>query len=399
MKICFCVCEYNPFHNGHLYHLEKIRKEIKPDAIAVVMSGNFTQRGEVAVLDKYTRAAHAVKAGADVVFELPTAFATSPAEIFAKGAIKLASSVKGEKTLCFGTESAKKKKLLSTAAALLNESREFKKLYREELKSGVTPVKAKVNALAAMDIKDLDFELLKSPNNILGIEYAKAVLSSGSDIELYPIIRKGAGYLDDELHPENSSAAAIRNALSKGDLSGIESCVPEYVFDDLKIYENKPLPSADDIIYYSATAMDKSEMKKIVDCTEGLENRIKALIKNCTSLTELKDKLKTKRYTYTRLNRILLATMLKTKKSLINRFLKNDLYLKVLAMNADRKDVLSYFDKNSDYPLITRKSDERKLSGAAKTCFFEDVFANDIYNFLSGKHTNEYEMKTLSRDN
>ena len=108
MKICFAICEYNPFHNGHLKHIERIKSEIAPDCLAVIMSGNFTQRGEIAILNKYQRATHAIKAGADIVFELPTVFATAPAEIFAKGGVKLANCFSGNHTLCFGTESGKK---------------------------------------------------------------------------------------------------------------------------------------------------------------------------------------------------------------------------------------------------------------------------------------------------
>ena len=210
MKICFAVCEYNPFHNGHLYHLEYIRKKLNPDYVVIVMSGNFTQRGEIAAMDKYTRAIHAVKAGADAVIELPTVFATANAEIFAKGAIKLINYCSGEKILCFGTESGEKTKIISTASALLTESKEFKKLYKEELKTGVTAIKAKCNALEKLNIENLDFDLLKSPNNILGIEYAKAVIQSKADIDLQPIIRKGAGYNDEVLYDEISSASAIR---------------------------------------------------------------------------------------------------------------------------------------------------------------------------------------------
>lgn len=391
MKICFAVCEYNPFHNGHLKHIEYIKKNIAPDCLAIIMSGNFTQRGEIAIIDKYTRAAHAIKAGADIVFELPAAFAVAPAEIFAKGAIKLASSVKGEKVLCFGTENAEKNKLLSTAKALLDESKEFKKLYKNELKTGVTPIKAKINALSKMNFSDVDFELLKTPNNILGIEYAKAVISSGSDIDLCPIIREGAGYNEITLSGETPSALAIRTAISEEKLKKVKPFVPSFVYPDLP----DKLPNADDLIFYSLLKTPKSDMAKILDCGEGLENRIKALAKSCSSLTELKDRLKTKRYTYARLSRILTSCMLGITEKLVRKSLSQDLYLKVLAVNKDKTDLLSKFSSLSDYPIITRKSDVIKLDGAASECFREDVFANDVYNFINKKHTNEYEMKLV----
>ena len=391
MKICFAVCEYNPFHNGHMRHIEYIKKNIAPDCLAIIMSGNFTQRGETAILDKYTRAGHAVKAGADIVFELPVAFAVAPAELFAKGAIKLAASVKGEKILCFGTENAEKAKLLSTAKALLDESKEFKKLYKSELKTGITPVKAKINALSKMNFSDVDFELLKTPNNILGIEYAKAVISSGADIDLCPIIREGAGYNESTLSGDAPSALAIRTAISENKLRDVKSFVPPFVYADLP----ETLPTADDLIFYSLLNTPKSEMSEITDGGEGLENRIKALTKSCSSLAELKDRLKTKRYTYSRLSRILTSCMLGTTEKLVKKSLAQDLYMKVLAVNKEKTDLLSKFSSLSDYPLITRKSDVVKLDGAASECFKKDIFANDVYNFINKKHTNEYEMKLV----
>lgn len=391
MKICFAICEYNPFHNGHAEHLNYIRKNIAPDCLAIIMSGNFTQRGETAIMDKYTRAAHAIKAGADIVFELPTAFSVAPAEIFAKGGVKLASAFKCKKTLCFGTESAEKQKLISTAKALLDESKEFKKLYKAELKTGITPIRAKIAALGKMNIENLDFELLKTPNNILGVEYAKAVIGSESDIELCPIIRHGTGYNEVTLTDESPSALAIRTAIADGKLKKIKPYVPSFVYPDLP----EKLPSADDLLFYSVIKTPKNELAKILDCGEGLENRIKALAKNCLSANELKEKLKTKRYTYARLTRILTSCMLGITEKSVRKSLSQDLYLKVLAVNKDKTDLLSSLSSVSSYPLITRKSDVIKLDGAAEECFRQDVFANDLYNFICSKHTNEFEMKLV----
>ena len=391
MKICFAVCEYNPLHNGHLKHIEYIKNVIKPDLIGIIMSGNFTQRGEIAVMDKFTRAKHAILAGADIVFELPTVFATAPAEIFAKGSVKLLSEIKGTHLLCFGTESGEIDKLLATASALLVETKEFKRLYKEELKNGVTAIKAKVNALEKIGVENLDFELLKSPNNILGIEYTKAILSQKSKLEICPIIREGAGYNDDELYDGISSASAIRKAISVGKFKQTKSSLPSFVYEDLP----KQLPSCDDLIYYSLLKNDKKDLKKILDCTEGLENRIKALLKNNLNLEELKDKLKTKRYTYSRISRILLSSLLGIEENFIKKCLTSELYLKVLAVNKDKMNVLGVVSNQLKIPLITQKKDVDKLSGTSLECFKIDVLANDIYNFVTKKITNEYEMKLI----
>lgn len=355
------------------------------------MSGNFTQRGEIAVMDKYTRATHAIKAGADAVIELPTVFATANAEIFAKGAIKLINCCGGEKHICFGTESGEKTKLLSTAAALLEESREFKKLYKEELKTGVTAIKAKCAALEKMNLENLDFELLKTPNNILGIEYCKAILSSKADVEIHPVIRQGAAYNDDKMYKNLSSAAAIRKAVNDGKRRQIKKCVPNYVFRDLPA----GLPDADDLIFFSAIKSTPKELERVLDCTEGLENRIKALTRDADGLDKLVEKIKTKRYTKTRLERILLANMLGIEESFVRKCLNSELYLKILAVNKDKLDVLSAIRGKNDVPVITRKNDCKKLSGVAKDCFLTDVDALEIFDFVAKTKTNEFEMKTV----
>ncbi|MBO4323501.1 MAG: nucleotidyltransferase family protein [Clostridia bacterium] len=382
MKICFAVCEYNPFHNGHLRHIERIKEEIKPDATVIIMSGNFTQRGEIAVTDKFTRATHAIKAGADMVVELPAAFAVSPAEIFAKGAVKLINSVKAEKkVLCFGMENPDKTKLIATAKALLNETKEFKALLKEELKTGVSYIKAKVNALEKMNIENVDFDLLKSPNNILAIEYAKAIVSSGADVELFPIKREGADFNDDKLSSKYPSALAIRTAIKEGKLKSVKKCVPKFVYEDLP----SALPSADELILYRAFACEKSYLRKVCDCSEGLENRIKAFSKTSGTLEELKDKLKTKRYTYARISRILLANFLEIDEGLIKRSLRGKLYLKVLALNPENDKILPYMSINADFPIIMRRGDIEKLTGAGEECYQKDEYANDLYKLIANK--------------
>ena len=355
------------------------------------MSGNFTQRGEIAILDKYTRATHAIKAGADVVFELPTVFATGNAEIFAKGAVSIANYFDGEHVLCFGTESGTKESLLSTAKMLNEETKEFKKLYKEELKTGVSSIKAKVNALSTMNVENLDCELLKSPNNILGIEYTKAILSFKSKLTIYPIMRKGAGYNDTELYKDISSASAIRKAILDNKLKKTKSTIPSFVYEDLP----KELPNCDDLIYYSILKATKENLKNIIDCTEGLENRIKALAKTSYSLEELKDKLKTKRYTYTRISRILLSSMLGVEESFIRKCLSSELYLKVLAISKEKANLLSEFSKMTEAPIITRKSDADRLVGTSKLCFEKDVFACDVYGYVTKRKINEFEMKMI----
>lgn len=391
MKICVAVCEYNPFHNGHLYHLNKMKELTGADYVAIIMSGNFTQRGEIAILDKYTRATHAIYAGADIVFELPAVFASASAEPFATGAIKLLSSLNGQKTLCFGCENGNKQTFLSTAKVLNEESKEFKTLLKEELENGVTLAKAKSAAIERMNLVDTDATLLSSSNNILGIEYVRAILSLKSDLDILPLARTGAAFNDEKMYSDFSSGMAIRKAIESGNKRSLKKNVPPYVYRSLPA----ALPDGNAVQLYALTTNETKDIKKIGDCTEGLENRIKAFLKESTSVDELISKLVTKRYTKTRLQRIVLNNMLDIKKSFVDKCLRSDLYLKVLAINKNSIALLNKLQGEKTYPFITRKSDVKKLSSVAKDCFETDVRANDIYSIISHNPTNEYEMKII----
>ena len=384
MKIAITICEYNPFHNGHKYSLDEIRKTTAADAVVCIMSGNFTERGDIAVMHKYDRAKHAVLAGADIVIELPAVFATAPAEIFAKGGVKTAECLNGERTLCFGIESGDKSGLIATANYLLRETSEFKSLLKQELDEGVSFARARYNALEKLNPPGIDLGFTLSPNNILALEYTKAIIERGYKTDIAPIIRTGAGYKADKPKGIYYSASGIRQMIADGKYKKTAKFMPKFVFDDLP----SALPDVDKEILYALLSTPKKELADITDCSEGLENRIKALLKDCTSRTELINKLATKRYTVPRLSRITLAAMLKISNKFTEKCLKSDLYLKVLALRKDRADLLS--ELGGKTPFIMRKSDADNLSSVARDCFEKDVFANDIYNIATKKKTNEY---------
>lgn len=390
MKVCAVIAEYNPFHNGHLKQLLYIKQELGCDKLIVIMSGNFTQRGENAVLDKYTRAKHAVMAGADIVIELPTVFATANAEIFASGAVKILNDLNCVDKLCFGVESGSKHDYLFAAKAMLSESKELKNLIKAELETGISPVKAKFNAIKKLGDESLNEELISSPNNILGLEYAKAILKFESDIELCPMIRTG-NHNDETLYKGITSASSIRKQLYVKKIGKLKSVMPTYVYADLpKIpYDFKKIIMAK---LYTEPA---EEMGKILDCTEGLENRIKALIKDNISYETALDKITTKRYTYARVRRIMIANLLKITEKLVFKALDSKLYAKVLAVNANSKDIISLISEKSSIPILTRKKDYAELKKTALTVYEVDSLANDIFNLVSEVKQNEYQMLTV----
>lgn len=379
MKICATVAEYNPFHNGHLYHLNQMKKSI--DTLVVIMSGNFTQRGEIALTDKYTRAIHAIKAGADVVIELPTVFATANAENFAKGAMKIYSAINAD-ILSFGCESPETD-FVSLAKAVKEETPAFKQELKKQLKLGYRFVKAKNEALINSGI---NCEVLPSPNNILALEYVGALLKENKNFSLLPVQRQGASFLDGTLKEEFSSAKAIRENLS--DKDKIAKNIPPYVLADLP--EN--LPNADKLILYSLLSSTEKELASIPDCTEGLENRLKKYAKVSFDYATLLKNVQTKRYSKTRIQRILVCSLLKITNELLKNSLNGNPYVKVLAVNKNRNDVLSYLSALSA-PLLTRKGDEKKLDEKAKACFELDVRASEVYSLITSKRVNPFETK------
>ncbi len=369
MKICAIICEYNPFHNGHLYQLREAKRLSGADTLLCIMSGNFVQRGDVAIMDKFTRAKHAVQAGADIVIELPTIFATSNAELFAKGAIHVFSSIPDISTLCFGCENSDKGALIQTAEKLLNEPKEVSLKIKEYVGQGLSYAKARAKAWE----RQIPLGMLTSPNNILGIEYTKALLSKGSVIEILPIQRMGAGYHDETIQENFSSASAIRAGLE--DKTNIACNLPDFVFKNLP---NSTQNQLDLLEKHAILSVSTEKIAGVCDCTEGLENAFK---KAATLSQSLEETLTSSRYTTSRIRRIALQNLLNIHESLIRQSLCNPLYLRVLAVNKDRLDVLSALSASS-FPTIIRAHDDKQLVDTAKLCYDVDIYAEQIYSLL-----------------
>ena len=395
MKFCAVICEYNPFHNGHKYQLDEIREKSGCDKILCVMSGNFTQSGEAAVFDKYTRARHAVENGADAVIELPAAFAVAPAEIFAEGAVRLISSVPAVSALAFGCESGTAQSFLAAANAMRSEDKQLKAAIKENMKDGTSYVRARTQAVLKFNA-DIDEALLTSPNNILGVEYCRALLNAGGKIAPFPIPRVGGGYADGELKPDFSSATALRAAMheEKTPVRALKRNLPESVLDDVLNFT--PFPYGKVALSALVTAKNE-EIAETADCSEGLENRLKALTRSNPEYAEMLKKATTKRYTLSRLKRILAQNLLGLKLKELKEFLSASLYLKTLAIEkSDAENILAELAKSS-FPVIARKSDAIALKKSALACFEKDVRGVDLYNVLTGSTTNEYETLFVTR--
>lgn len=332
MKICAIICEFNPFHNGHAYLLRRARELSGCDAVLCVMSGQFTQRGDMCRTDKYLRAKHAVLGGADAVIELPAPFAVAPAEIFARGAVKIVSSIPQADCIAFGGESGDESDFINAARILSDESELFKETLNSNLDGGESYIKS---LGAAFKKCGGNGELLSSPNNLLGAEYAKAVLNSGANLKLLPIKRVGAGFNDSELAGGYSSASGIRE---HADNPAINKEMPEYSYNDfISSTDNgerfKRL--AADLLYLC----DKQNLKRVYGCSEGLENRLKNLAFGHT-FDEIVDLACSKRYSKARIRRILVANLLGLYADQTAEFLQSSPPVKILAVRKERADEL-----------------------------------------------------------
>ena len=382
MRICAIICEFNPFHNGHKYVLEEARRLSGCDRLLCIMSGSFTQRGDIAILDKASRARHAILSGADCVIELPVAFSVAPAEIFAKGAMKILSSIPEVCRLAFGCENDDKQKYIKAAQILLNESEEFKRLLNKTLDEGNSYIKSYCEAFKNIGG---NAEILEKPNNILGLEYTKAILAAKSDIEILPIKRKGADFNDCEIKSEFSSASAIRENLSS---PLVKNNVPEFVYADLK--------NATDTekfkwqARYDLVRANPEALKGIFGCSEGLENRLISVAKSC-NYDGILNECTSKRYSLSRIKRIMCANLLGIYENDSKTFLNSELYIKPLAVKKNCADEILSALSISNFPVIIRGRDKERLSEAGKRCFELDTKSHSLFELLS-KNTNDDKL-------
>lgn len=395
MKICAVVCEYNPFHNGHAYQLAEARRLSGCDQLLCIMSGNFTQRGEMAVFSKFSRARHAVLSGADAVIELPAPFAVAPAELFSEGAIHILSSVPAVETLAFGCESGNKESFLRAATALCREDKEYRAALRENMKGGTSYKVAQVKTALALN-EDVDEALLTSPNNVLGTLYCRAILKCGAHIEPLPIPRVGGGYADTAPHKSFSSATALRACMresSRKNKKILKSNLPPAVCAEPLVADKKS--TLEKILMSALLLKDAEEIAKTPDCSEGLENRLRAMAKSNPDYDDMLAKIVTKRYTLSRLRRILLENALGICLKDVKSYRETPLYYRVLAVKKESaEEILSALGEGK-FSVVARKSDVLSLKKDAAACFETDVRANDFYNVLTGVHTNEYMMQLI----
>lgn len=390
MKTVGLITEYNPFHNGHQFHIQESLRITGADAAIVIMSGDFVQRGTPAIMPKHLRAKMALRCGVSLVLELPVYYASGSAEYFAHGAVSILHELGCVDTLCFGSECGDMKKLQKIAMILSEEPDTFRRNLQSYLRQGYAFPVAREHALADYT-SDSDLSvILSKPNNTLAVEYLKALNRLGSPIEPYTITRVGAGYHDTKMSTGFSSASAIRKELfHEKSCQAIYGQVPEEVIDIMNTTYGVRYPIWENdfslLLKYKLLLETRESLCEYLDVTSDLANRIVNQRNAFLSWTQFCDLLKTKELTYSRISRALLHILLDIKKDY-----RQPLYARVLGFSKEKKEVLRKIKEHSSIPLVTKLEND--------AAFSKDVFASNLYeSVVTEKYqvpfVNEYQKQ------
>ena len=349
------IAEYNPFHNGHLYQIQKAKELTGADTVIAVMSGNFTQRGHTSLINKFEKAKIALQNEVDMVIELPTIYSISSAENFALGGIKILNEIGDIDYLVFGIEEENLEKLQTIADVLVNEDNEFKRNIKEELDKGNSYPKAREIVLKKVLSSENVENIMQKPNNILAIEYLKALKTTNSKIKPIAIKRKNTMHNDENINENYASGTYIRKLFIENNFNEIKKVVPKYTYERLLELKNQgtyvsSINDFSDIVIYKIRTITKEEISQIADVNEGLENSIKLASTTCRTIDEIIDKVSTKRYTKTRISRILTYILLDITKSEMEQAKKNNPYIRVLGINKKYEGILKTINNDK---LIT----------------------------------------------
>ena len=390
MKTVGLITEYNPFHNGHAYHIEKAKMLTGADRVIVVMSGDFVQRGAPAVMPKHLRAESALLSGASLIIELPVCFATGSAEYFAQGSISLLNQLGCIDSICFGSECGDLHLLKEIAQILADEPIEYQTALKQALKEGASFPAARQEALNIYS--DKYSEILASPNNILGIEYLKALAKIHSKMEPFTIKRNGAGYHDMDIDGQFSSATAIRsdiyqladvNSSSESlPLTHIQTQVPSSCHELMKKnYQTRYPVKADDFsLLLKAKLLSETagSLSHYLDMSPELANRILRLRNDYLSFEQFCDLLKTKELTRSRISRSFIHVLLGITNDWLTAMKAPAPYARILGFRRDHADLLGILKRTSDIPLITSPA-RAVLADTAYQMLELDIYASDLY--------------------
>ena len=388
MRVVGIIAEYNPLHNGHIYHMEQAKELTESSFCVVAMSGNFVQRGEPACTDKFTRADWALRAGADMIVEIPQCLAVSSAERFAEGAVKILNETGVVTDIAFGVETDDTEALYRIADILDREPPAYQNALAFHLKQGKSYPRAQFDALCDLDIPRSDVAVLTQPNNILAVEYLKAIRRFAPHIRAVPIRRIGNGYNDTALSGSLSSATAIREAFREGN-SAVLDALPLHVSGALRFDPQFPLTleQLGPLILYRLRSMSLSDLAALPDVSEGFEQVLARTVRNAPDISSFLESIKTKRYTMARCKRICISALLHISGDLSDQILENreNLYLRVLGFRTESRGLLAAMASSSGVPIILRNSDIAECTDLARDSMAVDAFSTDLIGYVLGK--------------
>lgn len=370
------VAEFNPFHNGHKYLIDTIKNNSE-NTVTVVMSESFVQRGECACMSPYARTKMALKCGADLVLSLPVPYATASAERFALGGLSVLGGLGCVDALAFGSECDNAEMLKKCAEVLV--SNEFSVALEKYLNDGISFPAARQKAVEEISGKEIA-EILSSPNNILGVEYIKAINKLGLNMEINPILRKGVDHDSKEANGNFCSASAIRKMLENK--KSFDAFLPEKSLNILKEeIKNQKAPasysSLETAILYKLRSMKPEDFRELPDVSEGLEYRFSEAVKTALYIEDILEKVKTKRYTLSRLRRIIICAFLGIKKEDVSAHVP---FIRVLGFNENGAKILKKAKETATLPIVTKSSEINALGADAKRVFELECFARDMFS-------------------
>lgn len=365
MKACGLIVEYNPFHNGHEYHVQEAKKTTEADCMIAVMSGSFLQRGEPALIDKFHRAKAALASGVDIVVELPFAYAVQSSHYFARGALLTLDALQTD-AICFGSESGNIELFYEGVTHLHHHKDQYDQTVQTYVREGLSYPQASHKAYEAIGMSYLD---LFQPNNILGFSYVKTIVENKLPIEATTIKRKSSHYHDEQIEDTIASATSIRNELSEAELSDkVVTTLPNSSLEQIKQYKNNATLWHDwelyyPFLHYRLTTMSRDELTKIHGVDEGIEGRLLSAIHHTESFQDLIEHVKTKRYTQVRLQRMFVHILTNTTKREIDQFfnLPSLPYVRLLGMTERGRKYLHKIKKTQETPVLTNLNRENEF--------------------------------------
>lgn len=367
MSVVGIVAEFNPLHNGHKFLLETAKKY---GTVVCVISGNFVQRGDTAIVEKGVRAQMALKCGADLVAELPVCYSMSTAQNFALGAVSILDAL-GCDMLLFGSECGEVD-ILRKASSIL-ESQEFSQKLPLNLNGGITFAKARQITAEQLGVEK---GILQGANNNLAIEYITACHNIGSKMQFKTVKRAGATHDSREIDEKFVSASLLREKLLQNDLEFAKKYIPkeiEYLIES-GVFSN--ISNIENTILGVLRTKTKQELSELPDLSEGVQNKLFSAVKNATSLERLYDEIKVKRYTLARVRRLVLSAFLGVDNTM---FMKKPPYLRVLGFNKKGEELIKQTKQNSKIPFVLRANEVENLSPEAKKVFELECKATDLY--------------------